>query len=205
MTMPADSGLVARIDALLPQTQCTRCGYPACLAYAEAVAAGDAQINQCPPGGARGIELLAGLLGREAVPLNPANGVEKPAEAALIDEDACIGCTKCIQACPVDAIVGASKLMHTVIADECNGCELCIPPCPVDCIAMVPAADQRPALERAPHFRARYEERNVRLARDAREREAELAAAKSSLAASTSRSAVQAAIERARAKKSAKP
>jgi H+/Na+-translocating ferredoxin:NAD+ oxidoreductase subunit B len=204
MSPSIDTGLAARIDALLPQTQCTRCGYPACLDYAEAIAAGEAQINQCPPGGARGIELLAALLGRDVLPLNPDNGVEKPAEAALIDEEACIGCTKCIQACPVDAIAGASKLMHTVIADECNGCELCIPPCPVDCIAMVPAADRRPALERAPHFRARYLARNARLARDAQERAAELAAAKSSIAAAaTSRGAVQAAIERARAKKQA--
>jgi electron transport complex protein RnfB len=130
--------LAERIDALLPQTQCTRCGYPACMDYAYAIAGGEAAINQCPPGGAAGIAALAHLLGREPLPLNPANGVEKPREIALIDEETCIGCTKCIRACPVDAIVGASKLMHTVIADECTGCELCIAPCPVDCIAMVP-------------------------------------------------------------------
>src|SRR5262249_18703201 len=123
---PARDDFAIRIDALLPQTQCTRCGYPACLDYARAVAAGAAAINQCPPGGGAGIGALAAATGRAAKPLNPANGVEKPAEIALIDEDACIGCMKCIQACPVDAIVGAAKLMHTVLGDECNGCELCI-------------------------------------------------------------------------------
>jgi electron transport complex protein RnfB len=204
MMAPSDTDLVQRIDALLPQTQCTRCGYPACLDYARAIAGGAADINQCPPGGATGIQLLASLLGRAAKPLNPANGVEKPAEVALIDEEVCIGCTKCIQACPVDAIVGASKLMHTVLADECNGCELCIPPCPVDCIAMVPAADTRPALQRAPHFRARYEARNVRLARDAAERTEQLESAKAALeSAGSGVDAVHAAIERARARRAA--
>ena len=204
MSSAADPRLAERIDALLPQTQCTRCGYPACRAYADAVAAGDADINQCPPGGAAGIELLAALLGRAPKPLNPANGVEQAPEIALIDEEVCIGCTKCIQACPVDAIVGASKLMHTVIGAECNGCELCIPPCPVDCITMVPAADTRTALQRAPHFRARYDARNARLARDAAQREAELESAKRALeSAGTGSSAVQAAIERARARKAA--
>jgi electron transport complex protein RnfB len=200
----AHGDLASRIDALLPQTQCTRCGFPACLAYAQAIADGEADINQCPPGGASGIEALARLLGRPAKPLNPANGIEKPAELALIDEEVCIGCTKCIQACPVDAIVGASKLMHTVLVDECTGCELCIPPCPVDCIAMVPAAEPRSALQRAPQFRARYHERNARLAHDAGERVAQLESAKSTLAAGAAgSSAVQAAILRARAKKSA--
>jgi electron transport complex protein RnfB len=200
----ADNPLAARIDALLPQTQCTRCGYPACLAYAQAIALGEADINQCPPGGAAGIELIAALLDRTALPLNPANGVEKPAELALIDEEVCIGCTKCIQACPVDAIVGASKLMHTVLIDECTGCELCIPPCPVDCIAMIPPHDDRPALARAPYFRARYVARNARLARDADERAAELTSTKSAIdAGAAGASAVQAAILRARARKAA--
>jgi electron transport complex protein RnfB len=203
--MSSAQGDLARcIDALLPQTQCTRCGYPACLAYAHAIEDGEADINQCPPGGASGIEALARLLGRAAKPLNPANGVEKPADLALIDEEVCIGCTKCIQACPVDAIVGASKVMHTVLTDECTGCELCIPPCPVDCITMVPAADGRSALQRAPQFRARYLERNARLARNAGERSAQLESAKSMLAAGAgSSSTVQAAILRARAKRSA--
>ena len=192
------------IDALLPQTQCTRCGYPACLDYARAIAAGDADINQCPPGGAAGIALLAQVTGRIHKPLNPANGVEKPAEIAVIDEAACIGCTKCIQACPVDAIVGASKLMHTVLGDECNGCELCIPPCPVDCITMVPANDARAPLQRAPHFRARYLARNARLARDEAERTAQLETKKAQIGAGGgSIDAVQAAIERARARRNA--
>lgn len=129
--------IVDRIDAVLPQTQCGQCGYPGCRPYAEAIAADQADINQCPPGGEAGVKALAELLGREPKPLNPENGEIKPPMVALIREDECIGCTKCIQACPVDAIVGAAKLMHTVIAEDCTGCELCIPPCPVDCIDMV--------------------------------------------------------------------
>ena len=132
--------LVERIDALLPQTQCTKCGYPSCLPYAEAIAAGEADINQCPPGGDAGVRKLAALLGREAKPLNPRNGVEQPRRVAIIDEARCIGCTLCIQACPVDAIVGAPKLMHTVVTELCTGCDLCVPPCPVDCIDMLPAS-----------------------------------------------------------------
>lgn len=132
--------MVERIDALLPQTQCAQCGYPGCRPYAEAIARGEADINQCPPGGEAGVRALAELLGREPKPLNPENGAEKPPMVALIVEDDCIGCTKCIQACPVDAIVGAPKRMHTVIADLCTGCELCLPPCPVDCIVLVPPA-----------------------------------------------------------------
>ncbi|MFC4160827.1 electron transport complex subunit RsxB [Chitinimonas lacunae] len=129
--------LVERIDALLPQTQCGQCGYPGCRPYAEAIASGEAEINQCPPGGEDGIHKLADLLGVEFKPLNSEHGVEKPKALALIDEDVCIGCTLCIQACPVDAIVGSAKHMHTVIASECTGCELCVAPCPVDCIHMV--------------------------------------------------------------------
>jgi electron transport complex protein RnfB len=138
--------LADAIDQLLPQTQCTKCGYQGCRPYAEAIAAGEADINQCPPGGEAGIRALAQLLGREAKPLNPENGVEAPRLVAFIREDECIGCTKCIQACPVDAILGAPKLMHTVIVDLCTGCDLCIPPCPVDCIDMVAPPDytQRP-------------------------------------------------------------
>lgn len=128
---------VEQIDRLLPQTQCGQCGYPGCRPYAAAIAAGDADINQCPPGGEAGVRALAQLLGRRPKPLNPANGIEKPKVVALIREPECIGCTKCIQACPVDAIVGASKSMHVVLADLCTGCELCLPPCPVDCIDLV--------------------------------------------------------------------
>lgn len=202
MATALPTSIVERIDALLPQTQCTRCGYPACRAYAGAIAGGEADFNQCPPGGAAGIVALAGLLGRAPKPLNPANGVEKPREVALIDEEVCIGCTKCIQACPVDAIVGASKWMHTVLVDECTGCDLCIPPCPVDCITMVPAPDDgRSSSRRADDYRARYVARNARIEREAAERAAELAAKKAALG-NTSSSAVQAAILRARAKKS---
>ncbi|MGH8215189.1 MAG: RnfABCDGE type electron transport complex subunit B [Rhodanobacteraceae bacterium] len=137
--------LVARIDAALPQTQCGRCGYPACRPYAEAVARGNAAINRCPPGGAEGVRALARITRRPPLQLDPECGAEAPPRVAVIDEDACIGCTKCIQACPVDAIVGTAKLMHTVLADLCTGCELCLPPCPVDCIAMVadPGTPQR--------------------------------------------------------------
>lgn len=127
-----------RVEALLPQTQCGQCGFPGCRPYAEAITAGTADINQCPPGGETTIRELADLLDREPKPLNPDNGLEKPPLLAVIDEPNCIGCTLCIQACPVDAIVGAPKQMHTVIADECTGCELCLPPCPVDCIDLVP-------------------------------------------------------------------
>ncbi|HEX4854181.1 electron transport complex subunit RsxB [Arenimonas sp.] len=141
--------MVERIDRLLPQTQCGQCGFPGCKPYARAIAAGEADINQCPPGGEAGVRALAELLGREPKPLNPGNGVEKPAVVAVVIEADCIGCTKCIQACPVDAIVGAPKRMHTVIADLCTGCELCLPPCPVDCIALVPPAP-RPGAVRWP-------------------------------------------------------
>lgn len=129
--------VVERIDALLPQTQCGQCGYPGCRPYAEAISKDQADINQCPPGGDAGIRALADLLGREPKPLNPDNGEAQPKTLVLIDEQRCIGCTLCIQACPVDAIVGAAKLMHTVIESECTGCNLCLPPCPVDCIDIV--------------------------------------------------------------------
>jgi electron transport complex protein RnfB len=131
--------LVAKIDAILPQTQCGQCGFPGCRPYATAIASGAADINQCPPGGQSTINALADLLGRDPKPLNPDNGTEKPAKTvAIIDEQICIGCTLCIQACPVDAILGAPKQMHTVIEIECTGCELCVAPCPVECIDMVP-------------------------------------------------------------------
>ncbi len=130
--------IVDKIDAILPQTQCGQCGFPGCRPYAESIAAGESDINQCPPGGEAGVQALADLLGRDPKPLNPDNGVEKPKMVAVIDEQTCIGCTLCIQACPVDAILGAAKHMHTVIARECTGCELCVAPCPVDCIHMQP-------------------------------------------------------------------
>ena len=164
--------LAERIDALLPQTQCTQCGYDGCRPYAQAIAEGAADINQCPPGGEAAIARLAQELGREAKPLNPANGAYRPPQVAIIDEGVCIGCTKCIQACPVDAIVGASKLMHTVIASWCTGCGLCIAPCPVDCIALVAA----PALPPPDLSRDRHFARKARLERDERERAARLEA-----------------------------
>jgi len=168
------------IDALLPQTQCTRCGYNGCRPYAQAIAAGAAEINQCPPGGSATIIALARLLRREARPLNPANGIEGPPLLALIDEDACIGCVKCLPPCPVDAIIGARKQMHTVIAELCTGCELCVAPCPVDCIVMVPrssVADAPPAPE--PHLnRERFHAHNERITRRAQEQAALLAVRK---------------------------
>jgi Na+-translocating ferredoxin:NAD+ oxidoreductase subunit B len=154
------------IDALLPQTQCTRCGYNGCKPYAEAIAGGIAEINQCPPGGPGTIQALATLLHREPLPLNPANGVEGRALVALIDEAVCIGCAKCLPPCPVDAIIGARKQMHTVVASLCTGCELCIAPCPVDCIKMVPREeliDTSPAPEPSLN-RERYAAHSQRLA-----------------------------------------
>ncbi len=133
--------LTDQIDKLLPQTQCAQCGYPGCRPYAAAIAHEAVAINQCPPGGEATVSALAELLNREVIPLNPEFGVESPPVAAIIREHECIGCTLCIKACPVDAIVGAAKLMHTVIEDHCTGCELCIPPCPVDCIDLQPVLD----------------------------------------------------------------
>jgi electron transport complex protein RnfB len=168
------------IDALLPQTQCTRCGYTGCKPYAEAIASNSAEINQCPPGGGSTIAALATLLHRDALPLNPTNGVEGPTLVAQIDESVCIGCTKCLPPCPVDAILGARKQMHTVISELCTGCELCIAPCPVDCIKMVP----RESLVAAPPAptptlnRERFQAHNLRAARRADEQAAVLAARK---------------------------
>ena len=161
------TALTARaIDALLPQTQCTRCGYQGCKPYAEAIASAVAQINQCPPGGAAIIDALARLTGRASMPLNPANGVEGPDLVAQIDEARCIGCAKCLPPCPVDAIVGMRKQMHTVVAELCTGCELCIAPCPVDCIVMLPRASLvvRYDAPGAAANRQRFDAHNVRIA-----------------------------------------
>ena len=169
------------IDALLPQTQCTRCGYPSCRDYADAIARGDADINQCPPGGTETILALATLTGRTPSQLNRDNGLEAAPTVAFIDEDRCIGCTKCLPPCPVDAISGAPRRMHTVIAELCTGCELCVAPCPVDCIIMMPVlSSPLPTLSLPPaqESRARYEAHNERIARRAASRAETLAAKK---------------------------
>lgn len=165
-----------RIDALLPQTQCTRCGYQGCRPYAEAIASGQARINRCPPGGVAGIEALARLTGQAPLPLDPDCGVEQPLQAAFIVEDLCIGCTKCIQACPVDAIVGANRWMHTVVPQLCTGCGLCVAPCPVDCIEMhtVEPPGAWSAADAA-SARKRFDARTERLARERDARDARLA------------------------------
>lgn len=164
---------VDQINAILPQTQCGLCSYNGCKPYAEAIAAGNADINQCPPGGDEGIAELAGLLGQEIKPLNPEFGVHKPKHVAFIIEEDCIGCVKCLAACPVDAIIGAAKLMHTVIAAECTGCELCIAPCPVDCIELQPVLVQ-PMLEQKNAQKLiamrRYEARKLRKENEALEK-----------------------------------
>ncbi|WP_374353844.1 RnfABCDGE type electron transport complex subunit B [Chitinimonas sp.] len=174
MTQPLTDlqlALAERIDAVLPQTQCRQCDYPDCRAYAEAIASGAARINQCPPGGDVGVARLADITGQPVVALNPQHGAPKPFALAVIDEAVCIGCTLCIQACPVDAIIGAAKQMHVVIASECTGCELCIAPCPVDCISMQPAAKPDVAAQ----WRARHEFRRLRLVREKEARSERLA------------------------------
>ena len=178
--------LIEKINSILPQTQCGKCGFSGCKPYAKAIAEGIADINQCPPGNEEGIQKLAALLGVESKPLNTKHGLPKPESVALIDEETCIGCTFCIQACPVDAIVGASKKLHTVIAPECTGCELCIAPCPVDCITIIPLKkkvdDPYIASDRnlkygnkfekksADYLRIRYERRIKRLEREKKDK-----------------------------------
>ncbi|WP_130931938.1 electron transport complex subunit RsxB [Pseudomonas sp. Sample_24] len=211
--------LIQRIDALLPQTQCGKCGHPGCKPYAEGIAAGE-PINKCPPGGSETINALAQLLNVPVLELDVSRG-SAPAQIAYIREAECIGCTKCIQACPVDAIVGAAKLMHTVIIDECTGCDLCVAPCPVDCIEMRPLPmetvvpivgglafsldDQRARAEKRSHARRRFEQRNARLQREeqqkAAERQARLQRTPQPVEAALD--PVQAALERVRAQKTA--
>lgn len=185
------------IDAVLPQTQCGQCGFNGCRPYAEAIAEGRAAINQCPPGGDEVIEELAGLTGKPFVPLSPAHGTASPPVIALINEPACIGCTLCIAACPVDAIVGARKLMHTVIAGECTGCALCIPPCPVDCIELKPTGASRDREQQrnlAPRLRERYGARQQRLAALEQQRRNRAALA----AASRKKAVIEKALARAK-------
>lgn len=175
------NSLADQIEDLLPQTQCTKCGYPACRPYAEAIADGSANYNQCPPGGAEGVAKLAHLLGKPVIPINPIHGLERPRPMAVIDEALCIGCTLCIQACPVDAIVGAAKQMHTVLPSLCTGCDLCVAPCPVDCIAMVDVTPGKTgwdawSQEQADAARERHDFRTFRLQRGREENDVRLAA-----------------------------
>ncbi|VFR41464.1 Electron transport complex protein RnfB [plant metagenome] len=174
--MPAVSLLAERIDALLPQTQCTQCGYAGCRPYAQAIADDLAPINRCPPGGEDGVAALAALLDRPVLPLDPACGEPGPLRLARIEERHCIGCTLCIAACPVDAILGANKRMHTVLDDWCTGCGLCVPVCPVDCIVMDPPTGRPWTDDDATRARARHQRRNTRLSHASAERDARLAA-----------------------------
>ena len=195
--------LVDRLDAALPQTQCTRCGYDACRPYAAAIARGDADINRCPPGGPATIVALATIAGRRPTPLDPDCGVHAPLAVAVIDESRCIGCTLCIDACPVDAIIGASRRMHAVVPSLCSGCELCLAPCPVDCIGMVDAGRSWSA-DDARAARSRYQARGQRLARGERiERRGVVAPPLD--AAGRRQRAVAEAIDRARARRAATP
>ena len=212
--------LAARLHAALPQTQCTRCGYPDCESYARAMAAGEAEINQCPPGGAEGIARLAALTGRPAIALNPANGAEGPRTIAVIDEAWCIGCTLCLKVCPTDAILGVNKQMHTVIEPHCTGCELCVPVCPVDCISLENVTGDRTGWqawsgEQAELALDRYEARKQRLEREStdhqerleRKAEAKLADLEAhthgaeGAEADRKRAVIEAALARARARR----
>ncbi|WP_411879492.1 electron transport complex subunit RsxB [Polaromonas sp. YR568] len=227
MTSSSHTSLAARLNAALPQTQCTRCGYPDCAAYAQAMASGEAAINQCPPGGAEGVRRLAAITGLPALPLNPANGTEGPRAVAVIDENWCIGCTLCLKACPTDAIMGSNKMMHTVIEPWCTGCELCIPVCPVDCISLENVTGEKTGWDAwsqqdADTARTRYEFHALRYPREngtspqaagsAQPHQAEgqpaLAAAPQQVnaqagesAAERKRAMIEAALERARAKR----
>jgi electron transport complex protein RnfB len=215
----ARSATVREIDEALPQTQCTRCGYPRCRDYARAIQHGEADINRCPPGGAETIALLSRLTGLPQKELDPDCGRHEPRQRARIDEAVCIGCTKCIQACPVDAIIGSAKLMHTVLASECTGCELCLEPCPVDCIEMVADLARAPG-ERWPEYnqqdvsraRGRVIARLRRLARIRRERARRSALRRNPAntdshtpSAEKIRDEIRAAVARSRARRNSRP
>lgn len=210
--------VAGRIHAALPQTQCTRCGYPDCAGYAQALARGEAEINQCPPGGDEGVQRLAAITGRAVLPLNPANGQEGPRTMAVIDEAWCIGCTLCLKVCPTDAILGSNKRMHTVIERYCTGCELCVPVCPVDCIALENFTAERTGWQawseaQAGEALTRYTSRQERLRREAAEHGERLEAkAREKLAdlptltkgedLDRKRAVIEAALARARARRS---
>jgi electron transport complex protein RnfB len=193
--------IAGRIDDLLPQTQCTRCGHDGCAPYARAIAAGAVDIDRCPPGGDAVVVALAALLGRAPKPVDPACGTPGPLLVAVIDEAACLGCTLCIAACPVDAIIGAAKRMHAIVPSLCSGCELCVAPCPVDCIAMAPAGREWTRAD-AREARERHDARNARLARN--ERVADRKPVALSAGKATREAAVAAALARARARRSAR-
>lgn len=222
MPSTTDKSLADQLEDLLPQTQCTKCSYPACRPYAEAMADGSASYNQCPPGGIEGVARLAQVLGKKVIPINPVNGMERPRPVAFIDEALCIGCTLCIQACPVDAIVGAAKQMHTIVTDLCTGCDLCVAPCPVDCIAMIEITPGKTGWDawsqaEADTARERHDFRSARLQREKEENEARLAAKAAAklktvesetptsdaekIEQARKKAIIQAAIERARLKK----
>ncbi|WP_394788744.1 RnfABCDGE type electron transport complex subunit B [Rhodoferax sp.] len=223
--MPPASSLAAQINAALPQTQCTRCGYPDCAAYAQAIATEAVAINQCPPGGAEGIARLARITGRPVLPLSAEHGVEAPRTLAVIDEAWCIGCTLCIAACPTDAIFGSNKRMHSVISAHCTGCELCIPVCPVDCIQLENASGERTGWNAWPQAEAdkareRYEFHSLRRTADLRQglkkleeldeaaaptTRATSAAAGSPAAPDAKKALIAAALARSRAERAAKP
>jgi electron transport complex protein RnfB len=194
----AEMSVTDAIDAVLPQTQCGKCGYPACRPYAEAIAAGLADINQCPPGADEGVADIAAVLGVAPKPLDARFGTTRSLVVALIEEEHCIGCTLCIQACPVDAIVGAPKLMHTVITAACTGCELCIPPCPVDCIRLESKRGPTDRRAAAADARRRYDMRNQRLERARADKAASLAAQHAAAAQRRKTETIAKALERAR-------
>lgn len=199
--------LIEKIDAILPQTQCSQCGYDGCKPYATAIVKGQADIDQCPPGGDIGVAAIAAILNITPKPLNPVYGHPKPPAVAIIDEEQCIGCTLCIRACPVDAIIGAAKCMHTVLSDLCTGCERCIAPCPVNCISMVPIPIPSPEEQQkmANGARQRYQLRQLRLAHQQQQKQqvisaqAETKTTAAVLAADKKQAAIQAAMQRARA------
>jgi Na+-translocating ferredoxin:NAD+ oxidoreductase subunit B len=200
MSAMTESEMIARIDAVLPQTQCTRCGFAGCRPYAEALAAGTTELNRCPPGGDEVVRMLAVLTGRPILPLDPACGARGPLAVAVIDEATCIGCTLCIDACPVDAIIGAAKRMHAVMPSLCTGCELCLAPCPVDCIVMAPTARawDRAAASAA---RARHDTRATRLARRERVSARTAVVASNGMTLEQRQALAAAAVARARARR----